>query len=196
MISTSNYPNFVFKHLSLITALNRKTNRQIETENKQTENDPIDNALPLLQIQSDVNRMQLEIEEDRLKRCEALQQDVEDLNEIFHKVSGLVHEQGELVEAISENVEETSVNVHEGERQLLRALKYKKTMYPLCGALLGVCVGGPIGLLAGLKIGVGVAVGGGLAGFTSGKIIKNSHDNQTSDEVDSKEPNEEAVEAK
>lgn len=36
--------------------------------------------------------------------------------------------------------------------------------YPLAGAVLGTCVGGPIGLLAGIKIGTLAALGGGFLG--------------------------------
>ena len=37
-------------------------------------------------------------------------------------------------------------------------------VYPIAGAVLGSCLGGPVGLLAGVKIGGLAAVGGGIFG--------------------------------
>ena len=37
-------------------------------------------------------------------------------------------------------------------------------LYPMAGAVLGSCLGGPVGLLAGVKIGGLAAVGGGIFG--------------------------------
>lgn len=37
--------------------------------------------------------------------------------------------------------------------------------YPLAGALLGTCLGGPVGLLAGIKFGGLTAIGGGILGI-------------------------------
>ena len=37
-------------------------------------------------------------------------------------------------------------------------------IYPLAGAFLGSCLGGPVGFLAGVKIGGLAAVGGGILG--------------------------------
>ena len=39
--------------------------------------------------------------------------------------------------------------------------------YPLAGALIGTCLGGPIGLVAGLKLGSLAAIGGGFIGKLS-----------------------------
>jgi syntaxin 17 len=45
-------------------------------------------------------------------------------------------------------------------------------MYPVTGALIGTCIGGPVGFLAGLKIGGLAALGGSLLGFASGRGLK------------------------
>ncbi len=45
-------------------------------------------------------------------------------------------------------------------------------MYPITGALIGTCIGGPVGLLAGLKIGGLAALGGTVLGFASGSGLK------------------------
>ena len=37
-------------------------------------------------------------------------------------------------------------------------------MYPMAGAILGTCLGGPVGFLAGVKIGGLAAVGGSIFG--------------------------------
>ena len=37
-------------------------------------------------------------------------------------------------------------------------------LYPMAGAVLGSCLGGPVGFLAGVKIGGLAAVGGGIFG--------------------------------
>ncbi len=38
------------------------------------------------------------------------------------------------------------------------------TIYPVAGALLGTCLGGPVGMLAGVKIGGLAAIGGSVFG--------------------------------
>ncbi|XP_075068806.1 syntaxin-17 isoform X2 [Mixophyes fleayi] len=56
---------------------------------------------------------------------------------------------------------------------LVHALKYKLSVLPAAGALIGGIVGGPIGLMAGFKVaGIAAAIGGGLLGFTGGKILQ------------------------
>jgi len=44
--------------------------------------------------------------------------------------------------------------------------------YPMAGAVLGTCLGGPVGFLAGVKIGGLAAVGGSIFGYSTGSIIK------------------------
>lgn len=73
-------------------------------------------------------------------------------------------DQKEDIEKIENNVEETQVNVHEGRRFLQKALKYKTMTYPVAGAVLGACMGGPIGLIAGIKLGGLSAACGGILG--------------------------------
>lgn len=69
-----------------------------------------------------------------------------------------------MVDSLEENIEEAEINVNEGERFLKKASKYKVAAYPLAGAMLGSCIGGPIGLVAGLKIGGLAALGCGILG--------------------------------
>ncbi|XP_025162307.1 syntaxin-17 isoform X2 [Harpegnathos saltator] len=84
-------------------------------------------------------------------------------------------DQKEMVVNTEKNVEETQVNVKKGSKFLEKALRYKAAAYPLAGAVLGTCIGGPIGLIAGLKIGGLTALGCGILGFTGGSLLKKKH---------------------
>lgn len=55
---------------------------------------------------------------------------------------------------------------------MAKAAKFKAAMYPITGALIGTCIGGPVGLLAGLKIGGLAALGGTVLGFAGGSGLK------------------------
>lgn len=69
-----------------------------------------------------------------------------------------------MVDNMEENIEEAQINVDEGTRYLEVASKYKVAAYPIAGAMIGTCIGGPIGLLAGMKIGGFAAVSCGILG--------------------------------
>ncbi|KAL5291627.1 STX17 family protein [Megaselia abdita] len=128
----------------------------------------------LVQIQTDYNSLehQLETRKACLQEFENLQREVEDLHSTFKTVSELVHDQSESVDAVADNAEEALENAQVAESQLRRALTYKKAMYPIVGALVGTCMGGPIGLLVGAKAGGVAAVGCGILGFTGGSVLK------------------------
>lgn len=76
----------------------------------------------------------------------------------------LQQEQKEKVDEIECNVEESSNNVKEGASFLTKAARYRATMYPIAGAVLGGCLGGPVGLIAGIKLGGLAALGCGFIG--------------------------------
>jgi syntaxin 17 len=76
----------------------------------------------------------------------------------------LQQEQKEKVDEIECNVEETAWNIKEGTSFLARAARYRATVYPIAGAVLGGCLGGPIGLIAGMKLGGLAALGCGFIG--------------------------------
>ena len=87
----------------------------------------------------------------------------------------LVSIQGEHVELVHENVEEAQVQVEAGEQQLATALKYKQTMYPLLGGLMGMAVCGLPGMVVGLKAGSLACVSGGIIGFAGGRFLKKAN---------------------
>lgn len=81
--------------------------------------------------------------------------------------SAKLKEQKEDVEKVETNVEGTHENVIQAEQSLRKAAKLKKMSYPLIGAVVGSCVGGPIGCLAGAKVGVFATV----TCFVLGKLV-------------------------
>lgn len=67
--------------------------------------------------------------------------------------------QKEHVDTLEHNVEDTHERVVAAEKELAQvAAKIHGAAYPIVGALLGSCVGGPIGFVAGLKIGTVAAL--------------------------------------
>ncbi|XP_004526879.1 syntaxin-17 [Ceratitis capitata] len=131
-------------------------------------------VLPAIEANFEQQEYQLQQRQACLDELEQLQNEIRDLNGMFRNVHNIVHEQGESVRVIADNAEEALEQVQIGESNLRRALTYKKAMYPVMGALIGTCVGGPIGLVAGLKAGGLAAVGCGLLGFTGGSVLKNN----------------------
>ncbi|XP_015182082.1 PREDICTED: syntaxin-17 isoform X2 [Polistes dominula] len=123
--------------------------------------------------------IQLQEEHEDLDRQQAclhtwtdLQDDITQLHQLFTDFNKIVHDQKESATHIETNIEETQINVNEGAKFLVTASRYKAVTYPLAGAIIGTCVGGPIGLFAGLKIGGLTALGCGILGFTGGSILK------------------------
>lgn len=110
-----------------------------------------------------------------LREFENLQSECEEISQLYQNVHELVVEQAPMVEAVAANVEETEVHVEEGTRQLLMALNYKKTIYPLLGGVIGACMLGPVGLVAGLKAGGAASVCGGLCGYVGGNFLKKAN---------------------
>ncbi|KAI8039385.1 syntaxin-17 [Drosophila gunungcola] len=133
---------------------------------------PAHRHIPQLQLNFQPEEHQLAQRQACLDQMENLQREIYDLHGMFHGMRQLTAEQSVAVEKIADNAEEALENVQQGELNLRRALTYKKAMYPVMGALLGTCVGGPIGLVAGMKAGGLAAVGCGILGFTGGSVLK------------------------
>lgn len=140
------------------------------------QNDLQQTTIPQIQTDFNLSEHQLKSREACLREFENLQSAAEDLQSIFYRLSETVVEQAEHVDQVADNVEETQEHVVQGERSLRQALTYKKAMYPVCGALIGTCLGGPVGLFAGMKIGGLAAVGCGILGFTGGAAIKSKEE--------------------
>lgn len=133
-------------------------------------------SIPEIQTEFKLSEHQLRSREACLTELENLHREIADLHGIFNRLHDTVEIQGETIEVVAENVEVTQVQVEQGARSLRAALSYKKAMYPMCGALIGTCLGGPVGLLAGMKVGGLAAVGCGILGFTGGSAIKNKEE--------------------
>lgn len=126
-----------------------------------------------LQIdQEQLSEQQIRQRESCLKSWETLQDEVQDLNEIFIKFQQVIDTQKDTVSTIDKNVETVALNVETGIATLAHAERLKTVWYPLVGAVIGGCIAGPIGLVTGLKVG-GLAILSGTAlGFTGGRILK------------------------
>ncbi|XP_037933581.1 syntaxin-17 [Teleopsis dalmanni] len=131
-------------------------------------------TIPEIESNFQQQEYQLQQRQSCLDELEHLQHEIRDLNGMFHDMRELVQVQAESVQVIADNAEEALEQVQAGERDLRRALTYKKAMYPVVGAVLGTFVGGPIGLVAGLKAGGLAAVGCGILGFTGGSVLKSN----------------------
>jgi syntaxin 17 len=76
----------------------------------------------------------------------------------------LQQQQKEKTDEIEDSAEEALENVKEGASHIARAARYRATVYPIAGAVIGGCLGGPIGLIAGMKLGGLAAVSCGFIG--------------------------------
>ncbi|XP_020278941.1 syntaxin-17 [Pseudomyrmex gracilis] len=128
---------------------------------------PLDDNIQLQAEKEDFLRQQA-----CLEVWNSLQEEIQQLHELFIEFNKVVHDQKEMVENIEDNIEETQINVTQGEKYLQKASKYKAAAYPIAGAVLGTCIGGPLGLLAGIKIGGLAALSCGILGFTGGSLLK------------------------
>lgn len=157
----------------------------------QTSYDDPDDSEPLSEDKSEqiqLTDLKLEVnrddEEEELIKKEAclnswnqLCTDADELHQLFLEFSNMVKEQQESVSKIEESIETVADNVEASNADIANAVKMKSAIYPLVGAVLGGCIGGPIGLLAGVKIGGLAAVGCALVGFTGGTILKKKEEN-------------------
>ncbi|XP_068966596.1 syntaxin-17 [Bombus flavifrons] len=143
-----------------------------QPESPKEEDQPKSHPLDDTYIQLQKEQQELQHQEACLHTWNTLQEDIHQLHQLFLDFNKIVDDQKEVVNAVEDNIEVTNVNVTEGEKFLQKAARYKVTMYPLAGAVIGTCIGGPVGLLAGLKVGGLTALGCGILGFTGASIIK------------------------
>ncbi|XP_060863830.1 syntaxin-17 [Metopolophium dirhodum] len=140
-----------------------------------------DNTEQLEEAENQKRMFLISIEEEKQKQEKMLaiesdvknvEKDIQGIQDLFRDLSKLVNEQKEDVEKIDAHVETTHENVIQAEQSLRKAAKLKKMSYPLIGAVVGSCVGGPLGCLAGAKVGVFATVTCFVLGFTGGKVLK------------------------
>ncbi|KAL6261655.1 hypothetical protein P5V15_006743 [Pogonomyrmex californicus] len=141
-------------------------------ESPKSESEEIQHPLDNSNIQLQAEQEDLQRQQTCLHVWNRLHGEIQHLHELFIEFNKVVHDQKEMVDNMEDNIEETQINVNEGARFLQKASAYKVAAYPIAGAMLGTCIGGPIGLLAGLKIGSLAAVGCGILGFTGGSLLK------------------------
>ncbi|XP_037045429.1 syntaxin-17 [Bradysia coprophila] len=159
-----------YMELQLKSPSTSKSSFDEDDDNSETTMDI--HSVPQIQTQFQLSDHQIKSREACLAQFEQLQSEIGDLHDMFNKLNCEVHSQKDGINVIADNVEVAQVQVEQGEQSLKQAVRYKKAMYPLCGGLIGMCVGGPIGMLAGAKIGAGAAVCCAFLGFTGGNVIK------------------------
>ncbi|XP_050443445.1 syntaxin-17 [Adelges cooleyi] len=154
---------------------NSENSVRLEEENRQ--------RLLLVSIQEEKEKQarMLAIESD----VKNVERDMQDIQVLFRDLGKLVHDQKESVDHINTHVETAQDNVIQAEQSLRKAAKFKKMSYPLIGAVVGSCVGGPLGCLAGAKVGVVATVTCFVLGFTGGKVLKEKSEvvEETSDKT-------------
>lgn len=175
-------------HNSFLLDLQLKTpEKSLSPSSSNYYDDDIENIVSPIQADFQIEEQCLKSHEACLAEFENLHREVEDLYDMFKKFDETVHIQKDDVNVIEENIEVAHVNVIQGESNLRTALKYKKAIYPLAGALLGSCIGGPVGFFVGLKAGGLAAIGCGILGFTGGTVLKKHEDQNKHLEIDVEE---------
>ncbi|RZF40126.1 hypothetical protein LSTR_LSTR011254 [Laodelphax striatellus] len=164
------YKDMLEKLSSPVPEYNENTNSDDEF-NQQQMSAMVEASIKLSELSEDVRR-----QERKTIAVEELQQEVEEVNELYQQLAVMVGSQAEAVTKIESNVEETAVKVEEGERILRHAAKLKIPSYGLAGALLGTFLAGPVGFVAGFKLGSVAAVTGSFLGFTGGRYLKSVHE--------------------
>ncbi|CAG0898242.1 unnamed protein product [Darwinula stevensoni] len=72
-----------------------------------------------------------------------LDEDIQNVNEIFKDLATMVHDQGEMVDSIEASVEHTHISVEEGTRQLAKASSYQTSARRkkfIIGAIILACI--------------------------------------------------------
>ncbi|XP_071791917.1 syntaxin-17-like [Asterias amurensis] len=119
-----------------------------------------------------------------LEAWENLHNDLISLNSVIHEFATHVRVQGEIVDSIEDHVDKSQDHVSTGRRYLIKASTLKAALFPVSGAIIGGCLGGPVGLYAGMKVGTVAALGGGALGYASGRFLKKKKDRQASLELE------------
>ncbi|XP_074101450.1 syntaxin 17 [Cotesia typhae] len=140
-------------------------------ESEKEQSQPLDERFFQLQTEQD----EIERQNACLHAWNSLQNDLQQLHQLFVHMNQLIYDQKHHVNEVEDNVVESHENVVRGNKFLEKASKLKVATYPLAGALIGTCIGGPVGLIAGVKLGGLTALGCGILGFTGATILKKKH---------------------
>ncbi|KAL7046475.1 hypothetical protein ACKWTF_002589 [Chironomus riparius] len=180
------------KPIEKLNELSHHSNNDIDYDLSPKEIKNHDFQIQLQVDDCEIRKREIESREAILREFENLQTECVAISQLYRNVNELVTEQAPMVEKISENVEVAEIQVEEGTRHLEIALKYKKTMYPIVGGLVGACVFGPVGLIAGLKAGSAATLCGGICGYAGGKFLKKTDSPTTPEasDLDSANPQE------
>lgn len=125
-----------------------------------------------VQISRSASSEEVEKQEQCLKSWETLQTEVQDIQQLFEDFSLMVQQQKEKTDEIEDSVEQALENVKEGASHISRAARYKASVYPIAGAVIGGCLGGPVGFIAGMKLGGLAALSCGFIGYAGGQLLK------------------------
>ncbi|XP_025408670.1 syntaxin-17-like isoform X2 [Sipha flava] len=145
----------------ILEAIDMFKNEDLDEQTSMTvpEENYIENS-EQLEVENQKHMLLISLEEEKQKKERMLaiesdvknvERDMQDIQDLFRDLSKLVNEQKEDVGKIETHVEATQENVIQAEQSLHKAAKLKKMSYPLIGAVVGSCVGGPLGCLAGAK---------------------------------------------
>lgn len=90
--------------------------------------------------------------EQREREMRQLESDIVGINDIFRDLATLVNEQGEVIDSIESNVETAAVRVESGNKQLERAVVYKRCSRKLTCIIVSILIGVVIAIIVAIVI--------------------------------------------
>lgn len=94
--------------------------------------------------------------EQREREVRQLESDIVGINDIFRDLATLVNEQGEIIDSIESNVETAATRVETGNKQLERAVVYKRCSRKLTCAIVSILIGVLIAIIVIILIALAV----------------------------------------
>ncbi|PAA60434.1 hypothetical protein BOX15_Mlig015121g1 [Macrostomum lignano] len=79
------------------------------------------------QQQQQQQQLDLQAAEQREQQLHQLEQDIVGINELFKDLAHMVHDQGEMLDSIEDHVSEAVMHVETGNKQLGKAVSYKRS---------------------------------------------------------------------
>ncbi|CAK9304065.1 unnamed protein product [Gordionus sp. m RMFG-2023] len=171
ILSLQSFEEFI-KIVSLKNKISDLTKNEILDDNKVISSIPNDTMFLLSQSMTQEVHNYKDILEENNKNLQTLQKDLKEVNQIFIVLSSIVDQSKEKLNSTETKILESNFSTEKGIKNLTQALKYKGTIYPIMGAALGSCIGGPVGFFCGIKIGGIAALSGAIIGIQGGQLIK------------------------